>query len=208
MATTVEPPIDDPCADSRNRKALEIEYRDIAWWAESADGFRNRQLVVARYVEDGETKYKLEPEDDANDMGHKILIGGIYVGSCRPDRPAVTRILIEVGGKTKECTVEGATCDAIFCTESAMRKFLFPYYHSQRLLTREQWATLHSAFNDETVAAIGHVAPSHSGTVGTDGDGAFLIAQATLSEERKPTDFAWLTIAQYRKKLTAPDEGP
>ena len=50
--------------------------------------------------------------------------------------------------------------DAIFWTESAVDKFLFPYYASQRLFTDEEMRRLKESFRDERVVAIWHFTPS------------------------------------------------
>jgi hypothetical protein len=74
--------------------------------------------------------------------------------------------LIEVDGEMIECKAKDDTwCDSVFCSESAMEKFLFPYYHSQRLLTDDDWDRLMADFRNPLTVAIGHVHPSNHVTL-------------------------------------------
>jgi hypothetical protein len=136
-----------------------VTYRDIAWWAEAADGLRDKNLVIAKVKEDGEIKLRVKERSKVRT--EDIVIDGIRTESTFAPKRPVTKVMVRVGGKTIECKSEdGIVCDSIFCTESSIEKFLFLYYHSQRLLTDEQWNDLYAALNDPDVVVIGHVWPS------------------------------------------------
>jgi hypothetical protein len=142
-----------------------LSYRDLAWWAESADGDRDGELVVAECPHNGSSRCVVKKKDDAIADGDRILIGNIWIDP-EVERSPVDRILIEVDGQTIDCrSVDNIVCDSVFCSESAIQKFLFPYYHSQRLLTPEQWRKLTAEFQDPMTVAIGHVHPSTSVTL-------------------------------------------
>ena len=198
MRTNFEARTAPPCAQVPDR---DLTYRNIAWWAESADGLPDQELALAEVVVKGGVKYVIEPAETAREKKHTILIGGIFVDSCQPDRPKVDRVLIEVDGITRECKVDNQTCDAVFCTESAVRKFLLPYYHAQRLLSAQEWEDLNTAIADPTVPAIGHVAPSHSKAVGA--NQIFSVAQAKVDTEGQVGELEWISLGEYSRRLTA-----
>ena len=59
--------------------------------------------------------------------------------------------------------------DALFWTESAIEKFLFPYYEQLRIFDLDYLDRLKAAFYDpksgHRIVAIAHVPPSHSDPV-------------------------------------------
>ncbi len=197
MRTNFEARTVPPCAQVPARG---LTYRNIAWWAETADGLPDQELALAEVEEKGSIKHVIEPAAVATSKGHKVLIRGIFVDSCQPGRPKVDRVVIEVDGVERECKVDGQTCDAVFCTESAVRKFLLPYYHAQRLLSPEDWEDLNTAIADPTVPAIGHVAPSHSRAVG--GSQIFSVAQAKVNREGQVGELEWISLREYSRRLT------
>jgi hypothetical protein len=143
-----------------------VGYRDIAWWAETADGYRDEDLVVCQMMVEGTPRLVLERRAVAEKERLPIVMENIRVSSIHPNRPKVTKIMVEVGGVMQEAMVDGVPADAVFCSESAIEKFLLRYYEAQRLLTEEQWASLRAALMDERVPAIAHVAPSRAAAVG------------------------------------------
>ncbi len=176
-----------------------LTYRDLAWWAETADGYRDEELVVAEVEENGRLKRIVKQKKAAQDDGNRILLDGIYTGmEERPSRPPADEVTVTVNGKQIKCrSKEGVVCDSIFCTDSAMEKFLFPYYHSQRLLTPEQWEKLKKAFLDPFVIVIGHVWPSRAIKFGDTGDGVdafYVLSKARMGEGAK-----WESLGEYAR---------
>jgi hypothetical protein len=176
-----------------------VGYRDIAWWAETADGYRDEELVIVEVSVDGTLRRVLERKSVAIKEKLPIVMDDIRVPSIRPNRPKVTKVLIEVDGVLQEATVDGIPADAVFCSESAVEKFLFRYYEAQRLLTDEQWIPLKSALLDERVPAIAHVAPSRSAPVGVPGwtDKAFGIVVAEERDRGKAGKVKCVSLRDY-----------
>jgi hypothetical protein len=146
-----------------NLTAPALSYRDLAWWAETADGSRDENLVIADVQQNGSVRRVVKKRDDALKQRDSIVVDGIRTDSTVKGRLTATRVTIEVAGETIECKSEdGMWCDSIFCGESAIEKFLFPYYHAQRLLTRAEWDKLEAAFRNPFTVAIGHVHPSNA----------------------------------------------
>src|SRR6478672_7911289 len=56
-----------------------LGYRDLAWWAESADGDRDAELVVAECPHNGSSRCVVKKKDDAIADGDRILIGNIWI---------------------------------------------------------------------------------------------------------------------------------
>jgi hypothetical protein len=174
MANDQTRTVDRPIVDAPNVASPKLSYRDLAWWAETADGTRGEDLVIADVTVNGSVRRMVKKKKDAQKNGDPIVVDDIRTESIVKDRPAVDRVTIEVGGQTIPCrSKDGVWCDAIFCSESAMEKFLFPYYHSQRLLTEGEWKKLKDAFHDRFTVAIGHVHPSHSFALGGGAAGTF-----------------------------------
>jgi hypothetical protein len=127
-----------------------VDSRQLSWWAESADGTRDRELVLALTPE-GEYVVKEEAAGDE-------VVLRMYTPSAVPDRLKPAEITFQAPGCEKMRIDE--TADALFWTESAVEKFLFPYYASQRLLTDEEMRRLKEGFRNERVVAMWHKAPS------------------------------------------------
>ena len=151
-----------PSGSPPNGNPGKLSYRDLAWWAETADGCRDENLVIAEVIENGSVRRVVKKSDDALAKGERVVVEGIRTESIVKGRSPVSRLLIEVDGETIECKAkDGTWCDSVFCSESAMEKFLFPYYHSQRLLTDDDWKRLKADFMNPLTVAIGHVHPSN-----------------------------------------------
>jgi hypothetical protein len=176
-------------------------YRDLAWWAETADGYRDEELVIAETRKNGQVETVVKQKSAATSNGDRILIDGICTGlDVKPARPPASKVTARVNGKEFDCkSKDGVVCDSIFCTDSAIEKFLFLYYHSQRLLTPEEWAALNEAFNDPTVVLIGHVWPSRAVPLGQESgaENAFYIGSDKLGANGKPL---WESLGEYRRR--------
>ena len=131
-------------------QAPRVDSRQVSWWAESADGTRDKELALV-LTGDGEYVVKEEAPGDN-------VVLRMYTPSAVPNRLKPTEITFQAPGCEKMRIDEIADC--LFWTESAVEKFLFPYYASQRLLTDEEMRQLKEGFQDERVVAIWHKAPS------------------------------------------------
>ena len=128
-----------------------VDSRQISWWAESADGTRDKELALV-LTASGEYVVKVEePGDD--------VVLRMYTPSARPNRLRPTEITFQAPGCERIRIDELA--DALFWTESAVEKFLFPYYAAQRLLSAAEMRQLKKGFRNERVVAIWHKAPSN-----------------------------------------------
>lgn len=107
------------------RTVPRVDSRQMSWWAESADGVRDKELALV-LTESGEYVVK---EEQAGDE----VVLRMYTPSITPNRMKPAEITFQAPGCEKVRIDELA--DALFWTESAVEKFLFPYYASQRLLT-------------------------------------------------------------------------
>ena len=137
---------------SSRRSAPRVDSRQMSWWAESADGTRDKELALV-LTAGGEYVVKEE------EPGDEVVLR-MYTPSMAPERLKPTEITFQAPGCEKVRIEEVA--DALFWTESAVEKFLFPYYASQRLLTDEEMQGLKDGFRDARVVAIWHQAPSKS----------------------------------------------
>jgi len=160
-----------------------VSSHDIAWWAETADGTRDKPL---RLVLNADGKCSLIPETKSLKAGEKVILN-VRTASHQPnrERPVVT---VVASGSSKELT----DCDAVFWTESAVDKFVGPYYHSHRLFDDEIEQILEAYYQDENVVAIAHFPPSRltkisSGTGTSSGESKqeFQIQEFRLAVRKK-----------------------
>jgi len=172
-----------------------LDYSAVAWWAEAADGLRDQPLTLALKELEGKITPVLETEAEADANGHQKLLTGIEIKSVQKDRVKVTKTQIQVRNTMKTAEIDKLPCDAVFCSESAIQKFVFPYYHSQRLLDDNEWEILRAALNDPQVPAIGHVAPSRARAIGQD---ETLIILRPEKDNREDT-LKWWTLEEYNK---------
>ncbi len=216
MPESQTPPSQRKCVEPQRTDPRKIDYREIAWWAEAADGDRDEDLVVLELEENGNVthvvrKKKEATQQDPDHPQRKIkTLFEIRTPSCRPDRLKVTKITIEAedrGGNKLQIQCQGGDpkdpkrvvqCDAVFCSESAIEKFLFPYYHSQRLLNTHDWEDLNDAFRDENVAAVGHVYPSISFGLkqGTSAKDSLHILRPKPGPQGLP-ELEWVSLRDY-----------
>lgn len=129
-----------------------MDARQLAVLAEWADGVRNQHLVLVR-TSDGE--YKLKDRKAENDQ----VILQVFTRDIVPDRlqPVSVTCTLPGGGGAIEVSQE---FDALFWTESAVEKFLLPYYYSQRILTGDQMERVKKHLADREVCAFLHMPPS------------------------------------------------
>jgi hypothetical protein len=158
----------------------DITARDIAWWAESVDGMPNQKLEVVAEQVGTETRYVVKP---AGSGGTTILTGIQSPSTAPPLKPCTVVVKVNVGGKTKEIELtaaNGMPADALFWgNPSAIEKFFYSYYHAQRLLDDQQWASMKATLAKGNIVAVAHFPPSHGIAITDQGD------TLVISEQRE-----------------------
>lgn len=132
--------------------------------AEKADGLRDQDLAL---VQRADGQLDVVPADQAGDAQvlYRLRTPSRYPAEQRP--PFQLVLTPPPPGEPFDAR---ARYDALFWSESAVEKFLLPYY--QRVLTPEQLLELARAFRDNpNVYAIGHVAPTIYELLSTDDSG-------------------------------------
>jgi hypothetical protein len=146
------------CSERKKTTAPGRNSWKLAWLAETADGWRDEKLKLVLHAKDG---LSLQRADYQPGPGEQVVCL-IETPSCQPGREQVLRVTLDTknAGSHTVDTKEG--WDAVFWTESAIEKFLYPYYHSQRLWS-DELEDLKTAFETYPGAfAIRHKAPSAS----------------------------------------------
>jgi hypothetical protein len=129
---------------------ITIDARTLAWLAEKADGIRDKELVL--YVEGD--RVRLEPATAANQGAALLQVRTRNTVKNREQPPTISI---------------APEWDAIFLSEAAVEKFLFPYYKAQRLLTEEDEEKLRAAYYQDNVYGIVHLYPSRPLLILNDG---------------------------------------
>ena len=148
-------------AEGPDTRALppDIDARSLARIAEWVDGLRDQSLVVVREND----QWIVRPERPGDD--DKAVLK-----SSKPLNVPSDRRRME-----SKVTIRGlplkAEYDALFWTESAIEKFLFPYYASHRIMTDKEHEDLMAAYQKDSLVAIAHVAPSQGIPLLSDGLG-------------------------------------
>ncbi|HET6578578.1 MAG TPA: hypothetical protein VFG66_09655 [Gemmatimonadales bacterium] len=152
-ATTEPPP---PALLER----LELDSKELAWAAETADGTRDKTMFLV-LDQDGALQLKESME------GSDRLLRRVKTASHVPARRKVLEVSCAVDGWNDPARLSSAEkWDAVFWTESSIEKFLYPYYHCQRLWD-ERMDSVRDAFeHDAEAVAIAHRAPSNSKVLG------------------------------------------
>jgi hypothetical protein len=119
-----------------------LNARALAWVAEGADGRRDEELVLFE-----NTNGKLELGEKGKVPEERVILD-VFTKSRKKqrNRERMLKILPD--------------WDAVFLSESAVEKFVFPYYAAQRLLTATELTQLKAKFYAEDVIGIIHKPPS------------------------------------------------
>ena len=119
-----------------------MDARRLAWCAEGADGERDTDLVL--YTDGREV---LLGTANATNMATAICL--VHTKSRKPKLESNPLLKIPDKG------------DACFLTESAVEKFLFPYYEAQRLFQPGELERLKKKFySNDNYVGIWHIFPS------------------------------------------------
>lgn len=177
--------------------APKLTYTDFAWLAETLDGRRNEDVKVTMVQENGRPKLVVRERDYQLAPGETLVLNGIRTDTAIQGRPEVTNLTFSVGEASTTCiTDEGLLCDAVFCSESAIEKFVFPYYRSQRLLDETEWAQVKTEFENPSTIAIGHAHPSRRQIfkTGTPPIGSFYVLGVERDNKGLVTELKWRNL--------------
>jgi hypothetical protein len=138
---------------------LELSEADLVRLGEQADGGLERELLLVR---DGDGRARLRRAVEPGDQ----VVSQIRIRPPVPtlaSRARLTEVVCRsAGGATLSLRPDRDEYDCIFWSESAVRKFVWPYYHAHRLWDadlqrlRDEWES------DPTAVAIAHQAPTKS----------------------------------------------
>lgn len=141
----------------------QVDAVGLAWAAEGADGRRDENLVL---YTNGK-KLLLGP---ANDENLKTAICRVRTDSRKNLERAPTTLTIPV------------EWDSVFLTESAVEKFLFPYYEAQRLLKSGELEKLKKTYYDTPdYIGIVHIQPSRPRFLKRDGTTDEFIVETSVA---------------------------
>jgi hypothetical protein len=136
---------------------LELSEGDLVRLGEQADGGRGGELLLVR---DLEGRPRLRQQAEAGDQ----IVSQVRVRPPAPTLAARGRlsnlVCRSADGRSLSLSPDRDEYDCLFWSESAVRKFVWPYYHAHRLWDagleqlRTDWE------NDPTAVAIAHQAPT------------------------------------------------
>jgi hypothetical protein len=171
-------------------KPRPVDANTLAWWAEEAHGKQGTPLVVFE-GDDGQLVIS-----ETLPTGKEALFEVTTHGE-KPDRllPA-HKIAVQVKRNGPERNLlndpELPGADALFWTASSIEKFVFPYYHAQRLYSQRDMCTMMERYrNDKKLVAAVHRAPSKTAKIGVDESTAILRVANT------PDGFEWGDLRDY-----------
>ena len=173
---------------------LDLSVTDIIWLGETADSHRGVDLVLVRDKDGKPTlKEKAEPGDD--------VVQEITVRTADTSaRPGFTReeiaevICRSAEGKEFRLTTADEY-DAVFWSESSVRKFVWPYYHSHRLWDAELQQLQDQFDTDPMAVAIAHQAPSKSSVQKTSSVSNLLVAK--VAADKAAPELKFMRAAHY-----------
>jgi hypothetical protein len=155
-------------------KAPPVNPTTLAWFAEGAHGQQDQTLYIVE--EDGDLVLT-----DKDPRPGKQPVLEVVPKNERPPLKKAHKIALQLkaGGVERNLLRDPqfVGCDALFWTASSIEKFMFPYYHAQRLYGQEEICSLMARYraNRSLVAAV-HVAPSRPGSIGLLDTAAFVMA--------------------------------
>lgn len=136
-----------------------LNATQAGWVAEITDGERDVAFVVVQDAGGNPQLREVGKLESGDTVATEIrcLTKGI------PKRNRVTEVHCFAENWTEPgILLSSDKWDAVFWTESAVKKFLYPYYHSQRLWNQEL-AALEQQFDaDPDAIALAHLAPSRT----------------------------------------------
>jgi hypothetical protein len=135
----------------------------LAVLTETADGWRDEKLQLVYDTSNGLSIKRARERLAAGET----KVCDIETPSTQPNRTKVVSVTLETAdGASHTFPVGPEGWDALFWSESSIEKFLYPYYHAQRIWN-EDLETVKESFDSYPMAfAIRHKAPSALATMG------------------------------------------
>ena len=154
------------CEEKKRTTAPGRNSVSLTWLAEKADGLREEKLQLVLHATEG-LRLRREKETLEPDETHVCII---ETSSCQAGRKRVTNVALRIDDTTThDFDVGPERWDAVFWTESAVEKFLYPYYHAHRVWD-QKIIDVKNAFEAFPYAyAIRHKAPSASESMSLSG---------------------------------------
>jgi hypothetical protein len=163
----------------------------LAWLAETADGNRDAKLVL---VLDKDQKPQLRVTQEEGDR----VVTRVEVATATklPDRVQVEMVICKAPGFESQLLRQDGF-DALFWTESAVEKFLYPYYRSQRLWDNRMDRLMEKFNTHKEAMAIAHQAPSRSSTLDALVGGTLHVGCLSRGEQSRANAMRWLPLVDY-----------
>ena len=172
---------------------LQLTATDLAWLAETADGRRSVDFTLVR---DANGKAKLRP-DMKMEPGDQIATEiKVRTEPILPGRASLVQVIGQAEDFELEPLLAKDGWDALFWTESAVEKFLYPYYRSQRLWD-SRMDDLKAKYDvDKDAVAIAHLAPSYSQILDANSAHTIAIGKVVRNKAAKPA-VHWKPLGHY-----------
>jgi hypothetical protein len=124
--------------------------------AETFHGFKGKKLVAVHTIAGAILLKEEAAEGD-------IVLFEVETPLEVPDRLKLEKVVVKAEGCAEFDAA--AKYDSLFWTESAIEKFVFPYYVAQRVLTDEDMATLKAGIRTKEVVGLGHLPSTHESLI-------------------------------------------
>lgn len=164
----------------------------LAWLAETADGNRDEKLVL---VLDKNERAQLRVALQEGDR----LVTRVEVETTNKlhDRVQVEAVICKAPGYESQELLRKDGYDALFWTESAVEKFLYPYYRSQRLWDQRMDRLMEKFNTQKEAMAVAHQAPSQSSTIDALAGGTLHVGCLIRDEQSRAHSLRWLPLVEY-----------
>jgi hypothetical protein len=155
---------DATALDAPEPSSRTLTARQLRVLAEKAEGWRGKGPLVVIETTDGHEV--ITEEDLRKRRSPANIVARVVASEDVPERERPARIdFYATADSAVEPLVDGF--DALFWSEAAVQKFLFPYYHSLRLLTPQAMEQLERSYRDKKSIAFAHKIDSRTLTMRT-----------------------------------------
>ncbi len=122
------------------QEPIKLDARDLRNRADAYAGLRGPRGDRYFFVQKGSPGHgDLERQHKPGEPPPEGTVFQLDTAAQRPDRPEVTNVIIESGGDTTELA---HMYDAVFWSESAVEKFVFPYFASKWMWKAADYLTV------------------------------------------------------------------
>jgi hypothetical protein len=173
---------------------LDLSVTDIIWLGETADSHRGVDLVLVR-DKDGKPTLREKPEP-GDEVVQEITVRTSEPSTQRGfTREEIAEVICR-SAEGKEFRLKTSDeYDAVFWSESAVRKFVWPYYHSHRLWDADLQKLQDQYDGDREAVAIAHQAPSKSSIQKTSSVANLLVAK--VAANKAAPELKFMSAAHY-----------